>query len=80
MAAQALLFFGAGFETTSSAMSFCLYELSLNPDVQTKMRKEIDEVVKKYSGKPTYQAIQDMLYVEAVINGKCGLLYPNIFS
>lgn len=68
MAAQALLFFAAGFETTSSVMSFCLYELSLNPEVQVKMRKEVDEVLQKNSGKPTYEMLKDMPYVEAVIN------------
>lgn len=70
MAAQAHLFFVAGFETSASAMSFCLYEISLNTDVQTKMRAEVDEVLKKHNGKLNYQALQDMNYMEAVINGK----------
>lgn len=68
MTAQAVLFFAAGFETTASAMSFCLYEISLNPGIQAKMRKEIDETLNKYNGKPSYKALEDMSYVEAVIN------------
>lgn len=68
MAAQTQLFFAAGFETSASAMSFCLYEISLNTDVQSKMRKEIDEIMKKHNGKLNYQALQDMAYMEAVIN------------
>lgn len=74
MAAQANLFFTAGFETSSSAMSFCLYEISLNPDVQSKMRKEVDEILKKHNGKLNYQALQELNYMEAVINGKAILL------
>lgn len=68
LTAQAIVFFLAGFETSSSAMSFCLYEISLNTDVQTKMRKEIDEVLTKYNGKLSYEALQEMMYMEAVIN------------
>lgn len=73
MTAQAILFFGAGFETTSTTLSFCLYEISVNPDVQTKMRKEIDEVLMKYNGKVSYQTLKDLLYMDAVINGKANL-------
>lgn len=70
MAAQALVFFAAGFETVSSAMSFFLYEIAVNKEVQVKLRKEVDEIFKKYSGKPSYQAVQEMTYADAVINGK----------
>lgn len=71
MTAQALLFFAAGFETAASALSFCLYEISVNPEIQQKMRKEIDEVLLKHSGKANYQSLNDMTYMEAVI---CGTL------
>lgn len=70
MAAQALLFLAAGFDTSATALAFSFYEIALNRDVQMKIRKEVDEVIKKHAGKPSYQALQDMTYVEAVINGK----------
>lgn len=70
MAAQVNLFFVAGFETSASTMSFCLYEISLNTDVQSKMREEVDEILQKHNGKLNYQALQEMNYMEAVINGK----------
>lgn len=34
------------------------------------MRKEIDEVLTKHNGKLSYDALQDMTYMGAVINGK----------
>ena len=79
MTAQALLFFAAGFETTSSTIVFCLYEISVNPEIQRKMQKEIDEVLAKHNGKPNYQTLKDMNYMEAVINGM-KLLIAYIFS
>ncbi|KAF5308791.1 hypothetical protein FQR65_LT06024 [Abscondita terminalis] len=40
--AQASQFFAAGFETVSSTISFALYELSLNLDIQERLRTEIN--------------------------------------
>jgi len=70
LAAQAFVFFVAGFETSSTTMSFCLYELALNPDIQERVQKEVDTVVKKYENEVTYEAIQEMEYLDNVICGK----------
>jgi cytochrome P450 family 6 len=70
LAAQAFVFFLAGFETSSATMSFCLYELSLHQDIQERLREEIDVVLKKYDGKITYEAIQEMEYLDKVVSGK----------
>ena len=42
MQAQMILFLLAGYETTSSALSFTGYELALNVHVQRKLQEEID--------------------------------------
>ncbi|XP_046668199.1 probable cytochrome P450 6a14 isoform X2 [Homalodisca vitripennis] len=68
MTAQAFVFILAGFETAASTTSFCLYELAKSPTVQERLRQEIDEVLANYDNKITYQALQDMTYMDQVIN------------
>ncbi|XP_062552482.1 probable cytochrome P450 6a13 [Armigeres subalbatus] len=67
IAAQAFVFFLAGFETSSTAMSYCLYELAHNIDLQNKARKCVTDAIKKH-GSMTYEAIQDMPYIDQCIN------------
>jgi cytochrome P450 family 6 len=70
LASQAFIFFLAGFETSSTTLSFCLYELAVNPDIQTKLREEIDVSLSKMGGQITYDGVQSMKYLGQVIDGK----------
>lgn len=70
LAAQAFVFFLAGFETSSSAMSFCLYLLAQHIDIQDKLREEIVRVLAAHDGKLTYESIKDMRYLNQVLSGK----------
>jgi cytochrome P450 family 6 len=70
LAAQAFVFYVAGFETSSTTMTFCMYELSLHEDIQDRLRQEIDVVLQKHDGKLTYEAIQEMEYLDKVVSGK----------
>jgi cytochrome P450 family 6 len=70
LAAQVFIFFIAGFETSSTTMSFCLYELALNPDIQRRVQDEIDNVLQEHDGEITYEAIQQMEYLGKTVAGK----------
>jgi cytochrome P450 family 6 len=49
-------------------MTFSTYELALNQDVQDKLRDEINDVLEKYDGEVTYDAIMEMKYLDMVFN------------
>ncbi|KAF4524102.1 hypothetical protein B566_EDAN007685 [Ephemera danica] len=65
--AQALVFFIAGFETSSSAMTFAMFELARRPELQRTARLHIEEVLQRHGGKVTYQALQDMTYLDWIL-------------
>lgn len=55
--AQAIVFLSAGFETSSSTMSFTLYEMALQPEIQNKLRTEIIKGLEQTNGKITYDLV-----------------------
>ncbi|KAK7799764.1 hypothetical protein U0070_022630, partial [Myodes glareolus] len=72
--AQSVIFIFAGYETTSSALSFALYLLATHPDVQKKLQDEIDAALPN-KAPPTYDALVQMEYLDMVINETLRL-YP----
>lgn len=70
MTAQAFLFIGAGYETSSTTMSFCLYELAKRPDKQQKVHEEITHILQKCGGKVNYQSLKEMKYLDSCIDGE----------
>lgn len=67
MVGNSFTFISEGFETSSTLMSYCLYELAKNPDIQVKLQKEIDEVWKKHNGELTAEGIQELTYMDNVL-------------
>lgn len=68
--AQMWLFHCASFETSSSTLTFALYELAKNQDCQKILREEIKKVLAVHNNEVTYDAIMDMKYLECVVDGK----------
>lgn len=78
LVAQAIIFFGAGHETTSSTAAFALHELGVNVEIQERLRKEILDTIEKH-GDLTYEAVQDMKYLDMVVAGMYRILFGIIF-
>lgn len=68
-AAQAFVFFLAGFETSSTTMMFAFYELAMNPDVQRRLQQEIDRVLEKSDNRLTYDSVAEMEYLDWLVQG-----------
>ncbi|XP_046751464.1 probable cytochrome P450 6a13 [Diprion similis] len=66
-AAQAFVFWVAGFETSSSTATHCLYEMAMNQDIQDTLSEEMNRVLEKFGGL-TYDAIMEMTYLHKVVS------------
>lgn len=66
VAAQAFVFFIAAFETTSSTIALCLYELSKNQALQRKVQSEIDDALNDH--KLDYDMMTELKYLECCVD------------
>lgn len=74
IAAHALLFFIASFETSSSAMTFCMYEIAKDLEIQRKIREEIQRE------ELTYDGVMNLKYLRQVLDGKTkSNIFPILF-
>lgn len=68
--AQAAAFLSAGHETSSTTVSYLLYEVSKKPEIQKRMRVELKEKLQKNKGQVTYESIaHEFKYLDMVVNG-----------
>ncbi|XP_076416794.1 zinc finger and SCAN domain-containing protein 25-like [Peromyscus maniculatus bairdii] len=72
--AQSVVFIFAGYEATSTSISFVIYQLATHPAVQKKLQDEIDRVLPN-KAPVTYDALMDMEYLDIVVNETLRL-YP----
>ncbi|KAK4873816.1 hypothetical protein RN001_013176 [Aquatica leii] len=68
MTAQAVVFFMAGFDTSSTAMCYTAYELAINPDIQQRLIEEVDQILKQCNGNITYDQLLSMKYLDMVVS------------
>lgn len=78
--AQAFIFLAAGFETSSTTLSYCLYELAKHPEYQKRVHDEIDKVLSEHDGKLTYESISEMKFLEKCLDGKLESLFTTVFA
>lgn len=72
--ANAFDLFAAGFETVSTAISFCLYELALKKHIQDRVRDEIVATKARHGDETKNEFLIDLQYMEMVL---AGLLYTH---
>ncbi|KMQ88037.1 cytochrome p450 9e2 [Lasius niger] len=68
MVSQAFVFFLAGFDSTATLMCFAAHELAVNQEIQKKLQNEIDQVLEESNGQVPYDMVNNMEYLDAVIN------------
>ncbi|KAL4711846.1 hypothetical protein ACJJTC_006015 [Scirpophaga incertulas] len=68
MIAQCVVFFAAGFETSATTLSYTLFEIAKNREVQKKAQKEVDEFVAKHQNKLSYDCVTDLPFTESCID------------
>ncbi|CAL1289564.1 unnamed protein product [Larinioides sclopetarius] len=74
---QCVIFFLAGYDTTASTLSYVSYLLALHPEIQTKLYVELREILQSTKGELTYEALQEMKYLDNVISESMRL-YPAV--
>ncbi|XP_046482187.1 probable cytochrome P450 6a13 [Neodiprion pinetum] len=67
LAAQAFVFFGAGFETSATTIGYILHELAVHQDIQDRLRKELREMKAANKGEITFEGLQGMKYLDMVL-------------
>lgn len=68
LAAESFIFYIGGFHTSASLMEFVLYELAMNHEIQSRLRKEIIDILEENDGKLTYDLLSQFKYLEMVVN------------
>ncbi|CAN7979811.1 unnamed protein product [Ixodes pacificus] len=74
--AHCVIFLLAGQDTTSSVIAYTVYLLALHPDVQEKLRHEVDECFEQYGPEPTLDVVSKLDYLNCVISESMRLYPP----
>ncbi|CAG7640967.1 unnamed protein product [Allacma fusca] len=66
--AQSMLFFLGGFDTLDGLLSFVVYELGVNPDIQEKLYQEVKAGVDENGGEFSYDIVNNLEYLDMIIS------------
>lgn len=66
--AQCILFFLAGQLKVSTAMACTLYLLAIHPNIQDRLRKEVDECCMVHGDRPSLDAVTKLKYLHCVVS------------
>ena len=80
LVAQAFLLFAVGFDAAAIGISIIIHNLVIHQDVQDELLAEIDTVLEKVEGEVTYEALQEMKYLDMVIQESGRLEKKDIYQ
>lgn len=80
LAGYTMAMFLDGTETSGVALSYMLYELARNPHCQATLYDEIIRTIAKHDGEITYEAIQEMTYLNGVVCESTRINPPVLWS
>lgn len=78
--AQAAGFFLAGYDTSSTLLSFLAYELAVNREIQQKLHQEIDDLFNKCGENIDYESLLKMKYLDMVVSETFRFWPPAMFT
>ncbi|XP_054708508.1 cytochrome P450 3A5-like isoform X2 [Uloborus diversus] len=79
VAQNSALFLLAGYETTSTALAFTTHLLAHHPEVQEKIRSELNEYIQGSEEGLTYEILNKLQYLDQVLSESLRLYPPIIF-
>lgn len=68
-AAQIFLFYVAGYNTSSSIISYSLWELARQPKLLKRVQNEVDAALEKHKGVINGETIAEMDFLELCVKG-----------
>lgn len=56
-------------------MAFFMYEMAKNPEIQQRVYDEIQEVLQRFNGELSYEALSEMKYLDCCVEGEIDILF-----
>ena len=66
--AQSFVFLAAGYETSSTTLSFVCHHLATSPEIQEKLQQEIDNAWPDEDQMLSYETLHELPYLDMVIS------------